>query len=180
MTVKPISLLPLVALLLLAVAPTLMPVSAAEQGTVQAVIPWEGKGRVFQIDPRRIQFLGAFTGIMYVENSRGEMHEGFVQCPIVQIVDIETGDSEASGHCEVTAGPDDVVYARIACKGHVGDCGGKFTLIDGEGKFAGISGEGELRVRSALHQLATDLGSGATVRVASGLAIIRDLKFSTP
>jgi hypothetical protein len=176
MTVKPISLLPLVAILLLAVTP----LRAAEQGTVQAAIPWEGKGRVFQIDSRRVQFLGALKGIMYVENSKGEMHEGFVQCPIMQMIDVETGMSEATGHCEITAGPDDVVYAQIACKGQVGDCAGKFILIDGEGKFAGISGEGELRVRSPLHALATDLGSGATVRVASGLAIIRDLKFSTP
>jgi hypothetical protein len=176
MTVKPISLLPLVAILLLSATP----LRAAEQGTVQAAIPWEGNGRVFQIDSRRVQFLGALKGIMYVENSRGEMHEGFVQCPITQMIDIETGNSEATGHCEITAGPDDVVYAQISCKGQVGDCSGKFTLIDGEGKFAGISGEGELRVRSPLHSLATDLGSGATIRVASGLAIIRDLKFSKP
>jgi hypothetical protein len=176
MTVKPISLLPLVAILLLALSPA----RAAEQGTVQAAIPWDGNGRVFQIDSRRVQFLGALKGIMYVENSKGDMHEGFVQCPIIQMIDIETGNSEASGHCEIAIGPDDVVYAQISCKGQVGDCVGKFLLIDGEGKFAGISGEGALRVRSPLHSLATDLGSGATVRVASGLAIIRDLKFSTP
>jgi len=176
MTVKPISLLPLLATLLL----TVTPVSAAEQGTVQATIPWEGKGRVFQIDSRRVQFLGAFTGIMYVENSKGKMHEGFVQCPIVQTVNMDTGESEATGNCEITAGPDDVVYARVSCKGLVGDCGGKFVLIDGEGKFAGISGEGQLRVRSPLQALAADLGSGATVRVASGIAVIKDLKFSIP
>jgi hypothetical protein len=176
MTVKPISLLPLVAILLLAA----MPARAAEQGTVQAAIPWEGKGRVFQISPRTVQFLGALKGIMYVENSKGDMHEGFVLCPITQMIDIETGDSDASGHCEITAGPDDVVYAQISCKGQVGDCVGKFVLTDGEGKFAGISGEGNLRVRSPLHHLATDLGSGATVRVASGIAIIKDLKFSKP
>jgi hypothetical protein len=176
MTVKPISLLPLVAILLLAATP----LRAAEQGTVQAAIPWEGQGRVFQIGSSRVQFLGALKGVMYIENSKGDMHEGFVLCPIVQMIDIETGMSEASGHCEITAGPDDVVYAQISCKGQVGDCNGKFLLIDGEGKFAGISGEGNLRVRSPLQQLASDLGSGASVRVASGLAVIRDLKFSIP
>ena len=180
MTVKPIFLLPLVAILLLAVTPALKPVSAAEERTVQATIPWEGKGRVFQIDPRRMQFLGALEGIIYVENSKGEMHEGFVQCPIVQTLDLETGTSEAMGHCEITAGPEDVVYAEISCKGQVGDCLGKFTLIEGEGKFAGISGEGELRVRSPLRALVGNQGSGALVRVASGIALIRDLKFSTP
>ena len=176
MSAKSILSLPLVALCLL----LSLPAGAAEQGTVQAAIPWEGEGRVFQIDSRRVQFLGALEGIMYVENSQGEMHEGFVQCPIIQMLDLETGTSEALGHCEITAGPEDVVYAQLSCKGRVGDCAGRFLLIDGEGRFAGISGEGKLRVRSPLHALAKDLGSGAVVRVASGLAIIRDLKFSTP
>ncbi|MCG6891071.1 MAG: hypothetical protein LJE92_15920 [Gammaproteobacteria bacterium] len=176
MTVKSISLLPLVAILLLAVAPA----RAADQGTVQAVIPWEGEGRIFQIDSRRIQFLGAIEGIMYVENAQGEMNEAFVQCPIIQMMDLETGTTEALGHCEITASPDDVVYAQLSCKGRVGDCVGRFVLIDGEGKFAGISGEGKLRVRSPIHALAGDLGSGALLRVAAGLAVIRDLKFSTP
>lgn len=176
MTLKPISLLPLVAILLLAATP----LKAADQGTIQAAIPWEGEGRVFQIDSRRVQFLGAMEGIMYVENSKGEMHEGFVQCPIVQMMDLESGTTEAFGHCEITAGPEDVVYAQLSCKGQVGDCAGKFILIDGEGKFAGISGQGSLRVRSPLHALAGGLGSGSLVRVAAGLAIIKDLKFSTP
>ena len=176
MTVKHISLLPLVAILLLVVSPA----RAAEQGTVQAVIPWEGEGRIFQIDTRRIQFLGAIEGVMYVENAKGEMNEGFVQCPIVQMMDLETGDMEALGNCEITASPTDVAYAQLSCKGRVGDCSGKFVLIDGEGRFAGISGEGKVRVRSPIHALAADLGSGALLRVAAGIIIIKDLKFSTP
>jgi hypothetical protein len=169
-------LFPLAAILLLAASP----LRAAEQGTVQVIIPWEGKGRVFQIDSRRLQFLGALEGIMYVENSEGEMHEGFVQCPITQILDLETGATEANGHCEITASPEDVVYAQMSCKGMVGDCKGEFVLTDGEGRFAGISGQGELRVRSPIRALATDLGSGATLRIGAGLAVIKDLKFSTP
>jgi hypothetical protein len=176
MTVKSILLLPLVAVLLLAVSP----VRAADQGTVQAVIPWEAQGQVFQIDTRRIQFLGSLKGVMYVENAKGEMNEGFVQCPIIQMMDLETGITEAFGHCEITASPTDVVYAQLSCKGQVGDCIGKFILIDGEGKFAGISGEGKLRVRSPIRALAGDLGSGALLRVAAGLAVIKDLKYSTP
>ncbi len=45
MTVKQIFLVPMVAILLLTIAP----VYAAKQGTVQAIIPWEGEGRVFQV-----------------------------------------------------------------------------------------------------------------------------------
>jgi len=176
MTIKHISLLPLVAILLLAISPA----RAAEQGTVQAVIPWEGQGRIFQIDTRRIQFLGAIEGVMYVENAKGEMNEGFVQCPIMQMMDLETGDMEAIGNCEITASPTDVAYAQLSCKGRVGDCSWKLVLIDGEGRFAGISGEGKVRVRSPIHALASDLGSGSLLRVAAGIIIVKDLKFSTP
>ena len=175
MSFKSISLLPLAAALLL----TALPASAAER-TVQAAIPWEGEGRVFQIDTRRLQCLGAIEGIIYVENSEGEIHEGFVQCPIVQILDLETGVGEAIGNCEITAGPEDVVFAQMICKGRPGDCQGKFVLVDGEGRFAGISGEGSLRIRSPLRALAKDLGSGSLLRVGAGLAIIRDLKVNTP
>ncbi len=176
MSVKHISLVPLVVVLLL----TLSPARAAEQATVQAVIPWEAEGRVFQVDTRRLQFLGALEGVMYVQNAKGEMNEAFVQCPIVQMLDLESGVSDAIGNCEITASPEDVAYAQMSCKGQPGDCKGKFVLIDGEGRFAGISGEGELRVRSPIRGLAADLGSGALLRVASGLAVIKDLKFSTP
>ncbi len=118
------------------------PVHAAEQNTVQAIIPWEAEGRVFQVDTSTMMFVGAVEGIMYIESSRGEMHEAFVMCPIVQRFDLETGRTEAVAHCEISASSEDVAYAELSCKGEIGGCHGKFTLIDGEGRFAGISGSG--------------------------------------
>jgi len=158
----------------------LLPVRAAENDTVQAIIPWEASGRVFQADTSTMLFLGAFTGVMYIESSQGEMHEAFVMCPIMQKVDLKTGDSEAVGHCEISASPDNVAYAELACNGEVGSCNGTFTLIDGEGEFTGISGTGALRVRSPMRALITDVAAGAELRVASGLAVIKDLEYSIP
>ena len=176
MTVKRIYLAPVVAFLLLA----LSPVRAAEQGTVQAAIPWDAEGQVFQVNTSTVVFLGAMKGIMYVENSKGEMHEGFVVCPVVQKLDLKSGAMEATGHCEITASPESVLYAKLTCKGEIGNCTGEFTLTDGEGKFAGVSGSGKLRVRSPIGALVADMASGSVVRVASGLAIISDLKYSIP
>ncbi len=176
MTVKQIFLVPMVAILLL----TIPPAYAAEQGTVQAIIPWEGEGRVFQVGTNTIMFLGSLKGIMYVENAAGEMHEGLVVCPIVQEINMETGSTEASGRCEITAGPDSVAYAKLSCKGKPGECAGEFTVVDGEGKFAGITGSGKLSVRSPIRTIIADLPTGAVLRVASGLAVIKDLKFSIP
>ena len=176
MTVKQIYLAPVVAILLL----TLSPARAAEQDTVQASIPWDAQGQVFQVNTSTVLFLGSLKGIIYVEKSGGEMNEGFVVCPIIQQLDLETGMTTASGFCEITASADSVVYATISCEGKVGACVGKFTVTEGEGKFTGISGSGDLRVRSPIRALAKDLSSGSMLRVASGLAIISDLKYSIP
>ncbi len=74
MTVKRRHLISAAVLLLLNVAP----VYAAEQDTVQAIIPWEAEGRVYQVDTSTMKYVGAVEGVMYIESSRGEMHEAFV------------------------------------------------------------------------------------------------------
>ncbi len=176
MTVKRSYLMSAVALLLL----NLSPVYAAEQDSVQAIIPWEAAGRIFQVDTSTMMFLGAFTGIMYVESSRGEMHEAFVMCPIIQKINLETDNVEAVGHCEITASAEDVVYAELTCNGEVGSCNGTFTVVDGEGRFAGISGAGSLRVRSPLRALIADMAAGADLRVSAGLGVIKDLNYRIP
>jgi hypothetical protein len=176
MTVKRRYLISAAALSLL----NFLPIHAAEQDIVQAIIPWEAEGRVFQTDTNTMMFLGAFTGVMYIESSQGEMHEAFVMCPIIQTLDLEMSNSEAVGHCEISASPENVAYAELTCSGEVGSCTGTFTLIDGEGDFAGISGTGTLRVRSPMRALITDMAAGADLRVASGLAVIKDLKYRIP
>lgn len=156
------------------------PLHAAEQDTVQAVIPWEGEGRVFQVDSKTMMFLGALSGVMYIEDSKGQMNEAFVMCPVMQEINIADGRSKGVGRCEIAASPDDVVFAELSCEGEVGGCVGKFKLVDGEGRFVGITGEGGLRIRSPMHTLVADMASGSILRVASGIAIVSDLKFKIP
>lgn len=154
-------------------------VRAAESGTVQAIIPWEGEGRVYRVAADRMKFLGELEGVMYIESSKGEMHEAFVSCPITQTLN-QDGSTVAEGECEITASSDTVLFATLTCKGEIGNCRGDFTLTGGLGNFAGISGAGGLRVRSPIRALAADLGSGALLRVGSGLAVISDLKYTIP
>lgn len=155
-------------------------VHAAEQDTIQAIIPWDAEGRIFQVDTGTMMFLGAMHGVMYVQSSRGEIHEAFVMCPVTQTLDIDSGDTEAFAHCEITASADDVAYAELSCNGKVGDCNGTFTLVDGEGEFAGISGSGSLRVRSPLNALISGVAAGADIRIGSGLAVVKDLEYRIP
>jgi hypothetical protein len=88
--------------------------------------------------------------------------------------------SEAIGHCEISASPENVAYAKLSCNGEVGSCRGTFTLVDGEGEFSGISGAGTLQVRSPMRALITGMAAGADLRVASGLAVIKDLEYRIP
>ena len=155
-------------------------IHAAEQDIVQAIIPWEAEGRVFQVDTGTMMFLGAIRGVMYIESSRGEMHEAFVMCPLIQNLFRETGETDAVAHCEISASPENVAYAELSCSGEVGNCEGTFTLVDGEGQFAGISGTGSLRVRSPMHALIADLAADSILRVSSGLAVVRDLNYRIP
>ncbi|MDJ0780065.1 MAG: hypothetical protein QNJ85_19525 [Gammaproteobacteria bacterium] len=155
MTEKRIFPTPLMAILLLVVSSA----QAAESGTVQATIPWDGEGQVYQVSTDTIVFMGSLKGIIYVESAKGDMNEGFVICPVMQQLDLKNGTTQAVGHCEITASPDDVLYAKMTCKGKFGGggCAGNFELTDGEGKFKGISGSGRLRVRSPLRAIAADL-----------------------
>lgn len=176
MTVKQSYLITVAVTLLLSLSSAI----AAKQDTIQAVIPWEAEGQVYHIDSNAVLFLGALKGVMYVETSTGELHEAFVVCPVMQELNTDSGATQVRGRCEVVASPDDVLYAKMTCDGRVGDCKGKFTLISGEGRFAGISGSGKLRVRSPMHALVGDMASGELLRVAAGLAVISDLKYSIP
>ena len=153
---------------------------AAEEGTVQAAIPWDAEGEVFNIGPTTMAFLGSLKGIIYVENSKGEMNEGFVVCPVVQRIDLTTAKTDATAYCEIATSADSVVYATMTCQGEPGGCVGEITLTDGEGEFVGISGKGKLRIRSPIRALVSDMASGSVLRVGSGLAVISDLNYSIP
>jgi len=175
-TMKRSYLISAAALLLLNVSP----VYAAEQDTAQAIIPWEAEGRVFQVDTKTMMFLGVIKGVMYIESSRGELHEAFIMCPMIQRFIFETVKTEAVAYCEISASPENVAYAELSCSGEVGSCEGTFTLIDGEGKFAGISGTGTLQVRSPMRGLITDIAAGEFIRIASGMLVVKDLSYRIP
>ena len=178
MTVKHTLLASMLVTLMLAISP----VRAATEDTVQAVIPWDAEGQLWQVGPKTILFLGAMEGILYVEKSSGEMHMAFVECPIMQQLDGGSGSTNGIAHCQITAGPEDVIYATMTCEGRVGGggCDGEFNVTAGVGKFTGITGLGKLKIRSPIRALATDGASGNVLRIGSGIAIIKDLKFKIP
>jgi len=152
----------------------------AEQTSLKAMIPWEGEGRVFQVAPDELLFLGAFEGIIYVETATGKLDEGFVRCPVSQKITLKTKKTSASGSCMITASSEDTVYAQWTCIGQVGACRGEFKLTGGTGQFKGVTGLSTFIVRSPLHALVAGMSGGNIVRVASGIAVLPELKYEIP
>ncbi len=152
----------------------------AQPKELSAIIPWEGEGRVFQIGPKTLLFLGAFKGVIYVEHLGGEVDEGFVECPVTQRLELTSEETFGWGNCMITPSGGDTIFAEWTCAGAVGRCHGKFTLTGGTGKFEGIKGASDFLVRSPLRALATDISSGTVLRVASGLAVLPKLTYEVP
>lgn len=152
----------------------------AEQQTLKAMIPWDGEGRVFQVNTGTMLFLGALEGIIYVETSTGKLDEGFVRCPVKQEVDQSTRATVGSGHCMITASGGDTVFAQWTCTGKVGICRGDFKITGGTGEFEGITGSSDLVIRSPLRSLVTNMSSGSVLRVASGIAVLPELQYEIP
>ena len=155
-------------------------VTFAESRTVSAVIPWQGQGQIFPIDTDKLRFLGAIEGIMYAETAEGPLNEAFVQCPIVQEIDLSSETTSATGNCTIVVSTEDAVFAELTCTGMQGYCSGEFKLTGGTGRFSGISGSSPMTVRSPVHALAQDLSDGTVLQIAAGILQLPELTITLP
>ena len=152
----------------------------AEERNLRGLMQWEGEGTIHVIGVNQVLFLGAFNGILYVENEQGGLDGAFVTCPGTQHIKTENNESFGAGYCEITVSSTDVVYAEWDCTGKVGDCKGSFRLTSGLGRFEGIKGGSDFRIRSVLGALVKGLGSGSVVRAGKGIALLPNLKVIIP
>ena len=167
---------PLLALVGLALAPPLW----AEQGTAKIIAPWEANGQVYQVAVDKLQFIGTFEGIMYIEHGQGLLDAALFTCPSTQITEILANTIKLHGYCTIESPTADYIYAEYNCEGEPGSCSGTFKLTGGTGKLTGITGEGDLIVRTALSGTTTDKALGGTVSAAKGLAIWPEMRFEIP
>jgi hypothetical protein len=156
-------------------------IASAEERTVTAYAPWEGRGQVYSTGVDRATFVGAFSGTVFVEDQHDLVLGGNIMCPGTVELDLASGAQTGSGHCVISNGEGERVYADWTCSGtqFVG-CNGKFKFTAGTGSFAGISGEGDMIVRSGLQALAISGPGNIVQRAASGLVIWRNLHFTIP
>ena len=155
--------------------------ATAEEGTVQAMSPWQAQGEAYLVAPGKLLFQGKFEGILYLEKGEGTLDAALLLCPGTQTVDLKSGSSEARGHCIMTSARGEMVFSEWKCSGAAGrGCVGELRLTGGTGPFEGISGSGEMVVRTALTGMAADLRSGEVVRGAAGLVMWPKLTYRIP
>ncbi len=139
------SLIPLV----LAGVALASPLMAAE-GKAKILAPWEANGQLFQVAVDKLQFIGTFEGIMYIEHGEGLLDAALFTCPSTQITEVLTNQIKAHGYCTIESPSGDYIYAETASEGEPGACADVFTLTGGTGKLTGITGQSDLIVRTAL------------------------------
>ena len=154
--------------------------SAAEERTVSGMAPWQAEGRVFQVGPDEVLFLGKFDGILYVEGAEGALDASLLLCPATVNMHVSQNKTEGSGHCIVTGFDGSMAYGRWECEGVRGLCQGRLTLTGGTGPYEGITGSGKMIIRTVLSALAADFSNGEVVSGAAGLALWPELKYSIP
>ena len=152
----------------------------AEQGTAKILAPWEANGQLYQIAVDKLQFIGTFEGIMYIEQGEGLLDTALFTCPSTQIIHVLSNQLEGHGFCTIESPTGDYVYAEFNCDGEPGSCTGTFTLTGGTGRLAGISGKSDMIVRTALSGTAINEATGGTVSAAKGLAIWPEMRFELP
>jgi hypothetical protein len=128
----------------------------------------------------KLQFIGTFEGIMYIEHGEGLLDAALFTCPSTQIIHVLSNQLEGHGFCTIESPTGDSVYAEFTCNGEPGSCTGQFTLTGGTGRLAGITGESDMIVRTALSGTAMNEATGGTVSAAKGLAIWPEMRFEFP
>ncbi|WP_295452949.1 hypothetical protein [uncultured Thiodictyon sp.] len=152
----------------------------ADQGTAKILAPWEANGQIYQVAVDKLQFIGTFEGIMYIEHGQGLLDAALFTCPSTQITEILANTIKGHGYCTIESPTGDYIYAEYNCDGEPGSCTGTFKLTGGTGKLTGITGESDLIVRTALSGTTTDKAGSGTVSAAKGLAIWPEMRFEIP
>ncbi|MEM8561752.1 MAG: hypothetical protein AAGF57_05935 [Pseudomonadota bacterium] len=150
--------------------------SAEESASLKAAMSWNGHGKMLQISPSEMQFLGVIQGILYIDGPEGELDEAFVECTVIQILQIESFEGSAEGNCVLVEDADNTVYAEHRCRGVGGSCEGIFTIMGGTGRFEGAAGVSPLVVRSPLHVIIQPGVDVEDMVIHNGVLLLPDLR----
>jgi hypothetical protein len=155
--------------------------AGAEDCTSTLLFPWDAHGKVYEVAPKTLMFVGEIKGTLYAETGKGVLDAASMRCPMLYEIDVTNGNTRGEGRCAIhPKGSSDMVYATYSCQGEIGSCAGQLYLSGGTGRFEGISGSGGLVSRTGASELAVRLGPGGAISNAEGLMTLREFSYSTP
>ena len=79
------------AILLAFVVLAVLRIASAEERTVTAYAPWEGRGQIYSTGVDRATFVGAFSGTVFVEDQHDLVLGGNIMCPGTVELDLASG-----------------------------------------------------------------------------------------
>jgi hypothetical protein len=154
--------------------------AGAEERTINARAPWEGRARVFVTGPRHGFLLGVFVGRLTVEGGANPLEGARVQCPAAVDADYSTNTQRGEGRCIVTTGSGDRLFARWTCAGEPDKgCAGRLVLTGGTGAYQGVTGEGGMTIQFVLSTLMSFERLEAEYDLA-GVVAWSGLRYRTP
>ena len=119
--------------------------SRAEERTVNAYAPWDGRGQIFPTGENQATFVGAFGGVMFVERDGNVVNSGNIMCPGMVKINLKDGSQVGQGQCTLADDQGDEIYAEWTCAGtsfvrlrrkvQVGQRNGRICRRHGGGRF---------------------------------------------
>lgn len=158
---------------------------AAEEGTVEAFSEWKARGQIFPTGPEEATFVGALSGVLYVEGKtkageKRSIDAALITCPGTMVINVTDGSQVGDGRCVIVTPDGERVYARFTCAGtYLEGCNGEFTLTGGTGEKKNISGGGPIQLKSAIAQLVGIPGT-MVEQTAIGIALWPELTYKLP
>ena len=152
----------------------------AEEHTLQATAPWEGRARIFVTGEHQAFMLGVFAGRLAVDKESNVLHGSQLVCPGTFDADYATNAQRGEGRCVIVTGRGDRLFARWTCAGEPDKgCTGRFVFTGGTGVYQGITGDGDLTLRMTLTEMThlDQLESGYDLK---GFATWSALRYRTP
>ncbi len=155
---------------------------ASEAGSVRATSSFEGHGLAFALEDERVYMVGAWGGVMTIEDQKGALDATALVCPGTLLANLKTGMRLGEGRCIITNQDGDKVFARWSCTGEQTTCNGSFVITAGTGKYTGITGKGNMNTRVIARGLVLGLGESKEVygQVSTGVAVWPELYYSIP
>lgn len=154
---------------------------AGEKQTVDAFSVWQGDGKLYKTGAESATFVGAISGLLFVETAEGPADAGRILCPATMDLSLKDGRQSGSGKCTIIARDGARAYADWTCRGvHMVGCVGQFTLTGGTERFSGVVGGGPMTVRSSIYSVALKISSDVAAQEAAGIMIWRGFTYEVP